>query len=171
MTELTQIEYNEKLANLAIEIVNEALMEALNENESEDINDLIQQAVDSSEYMIYTAYHAELLKLSSNSESGIEQGLIEATTDLDELTQQYAYYAMHADLQECVSEAADNKNSELQSEIDELDAELEELDDKIDNAEDEPLYNDWLNRKDEVEERSAELEDCLDSLTRIIEQL
>lgn len=97
---ITEREYVDEclaIAQIALDIVSEY---------GEDLQEQVSQDVDSHQWIIYTAYHTEVLRLSSNSNALFDDlGVtgLDGCTCLSDVTIRLAYYAMLADVNDALA--------------------------------------------------------------------
>ena len=103
----SQLDYDAIVSELG-----QATIEAFKESGfEEDICNAAFDVVDSSQYIIYTRYHDDILTFASNPNEGLEQGLIDCSeiNDISQIIMQAAFWALQAD----VIEWAFNNNEEV----------------------------------------------------------
>lgn len=112
MADLTKAEYYDKVAELAEQVIIEAMEQADNDiGEAQSlISDILFESVDSSQYAIYTYYHLPIIQYSANAEYytdnfGCEDaGQLLAEKGLSSLHATMAFWAFYADVQDKISE-------------------------------------------------------------------
>jgi hypothetical protein len=82
------------------------------ERDGEELSDIVHEWIDSHQWVIYTPYHYEVLRISSNVDYGCEEGLIDLNEDFKEgglgrVTMSLTYRAMYADVMGTCSEISD----------------------------------------------------------------
>ena len=109
-------QYWNEVEALANQIAQDAMEQTDNDrNEAEElINDsLLFETIDGHQWVIYNAYHLDVLQYSDNSdhyvaEFGTEDAaLVLKERGLDGLHQALAFWALYADVQEKISDALD----------------------------------------------------------------
>ena len=114
MSNITSSQYWNEVEALATQIAQDAMTQCDNErSEAEDlINDsLMHETIGTHQWVIYNAYHLDVLQYSDNSDYYIDNfgaddtALILKERGLNGLHQDLAFYALFADVQEKISEA------------------------------------------------------------------
>lgn len=129
MSILSLQQYNQEVQSLAKAIVQDVLdsldIEGLQPEQVQDLfdenlYDTTHEAIDSHEYIIYTAYHLPILQYSDNANYMVEElgneiaGEVFHDKGLDGLHQALAYWAMLADTQEAIHELQDDIEEKIQ---------------------------------------------------------
>lgn len=97
--EMTQREYYEQIRAIAEEIRKEA------EGDNEREHDLVHEAVDGHQWIIYTSYNLDVLKHSRNESAYFADfGALEGCNSFSEVTVKLAYAAMSRDVFEALAE-------------------------------------------------------------------
>lgn len=102
--QITQREYNEEIARLAEAVYSEI------RDDTGEISELAFQAVDGHQWIIYTAYHQEVLSCTSNPDAwediytNEDLGRIVAEDGLDAATQAQAFFSFEQDLNKALYE-------------------------------------------------------------------
>ena len=75
------------------------------------------EAIDGHQWVIYNAYNLDVLQHSDNAEYGIDEGLIDAQesikTGLSTLHCHLAFWALYADVSDCIDDAISEYESNL----------------------------------------------------------
>jgi hypothetical protein len=107
---MTRHEYRKEIESLASAIESE-VRESIDYDNTIDVNDAVYEAVhltvDSHMWIIYNAYHLDIIQHSDNAEYGIDEGLIDATSCVAEggvpkLHQVMAFWAMYEDVRDAL---------------------------------------------------------------------
>ena len=104
MEQLSKAGYYKKCEAIAQEIMQEIAQEG---NSWDDCNDRLFERVNDSQYIIYTYYHLQIIQLSDNDNYGADNGLMgnfSDYNDFSDICQAVAFWAMYADIQDCMNE-------------------------------------------------------------------
>ena len=98
---MTEREYYVEIRSIAEEAIK------AEREENADIQEWLHETIDGHQWVIYTARNLEVLSISSNSEAGVDEGLVDANAAIKEggmarLYAQLAYCAIDADVQEAL---------------------------------------------------------------------
>ena len=124
MTNITSSsQYWKEINDLAVTIAEDAMSQCDNSREEAEelINDsLLFETIGANQWIIYNAYHLDVLQYSGNSdryidEFGVEDAaIILKERGLDGLHQAFAFWALYTDTQEKIIEALDEVESNIE---------------------------------------------------------
>lgn len=113
MKDLTQHSYNEEVQALAINLLDETMSDNNGDREiaMEKINDsLLHELIDGHEWIIYTYYNSKITEHSSNADAYLDiygsedLGKLITEKGLEAVVLARAFYALHQDVQDALSE-------------------------------------------------------------------
>ena len=117
MTNITSSQYWIEVEALATQIAQDAMLSCDNNREEAEelINDsLMHETIGAHQWVIYNAYHLDVLQYSDNSDRYVDEfGVEDAALVLKEsglagLHQALVFWALYADVQEKIEEALDD---------------------------------------------------------------
>jgi len=106
MPNLTASEYRDEINSLAETIRDEAA------EYSREISEVMHETIDGHMWVIYTAYHYEVLSLSENDGAAADFGVNSLVVDGELNTALLAFCAIEADVYEAISELPDLEEDE-----------------------------------------------------------
>ena len=116
MSNITNSQYWNEVQSLAVSIAKDAMSHCdNNRDEAEELitDSLMHETIGAHQWVIYNAYHLDLLQYSDNSDHYIDNfgaddtALILKERGLNGLHQDLAFYALFADVQEKIKDALD----------------------------------------------------------------
>ena len=122
MTNITSSQYWIEVEALATQIAQDAMVHCDNNREEAEelINDsLMHETIGAHQWVIYNAYHLDVLQYSGNSDRYIDEfgtedaAIVLKERGLDGLHQALAFWALYADVQEKIEEALDEVESNI----------------------------------------------------------
>ena len=122
MSNITSSQYWKEIQDLAISIAEDAMSPCdNNRDEAEELitDSLMHETIGAHQWVIYNAYHLELLQYSDNSDHYVDEfgaddaAIVLKERGLDGLHQALAFWALYADVQEKIEEALDEVESNI----------------------------------------------------------
>ena len=125
---MNNYEYYKEINEIAENLVSEVAEEIKADHDICDLDDAISdiifdsrlhETIDGHQWVIYYAYHQDVLHHSSNTEYGLDEGLIvwnSGESSYGELTTALTYWAMYADVSELISDKIEEYVDNLETE-------------------------------------------------------
>lgn len=122
MNEITSTQYWDQISSIATELVSESMEQSDNDRDDaeEIINDrLLHETIDGHEWIIYYYYNQFVLQFTGNREayedfySAEDIGNLVMEKGVDALNTTMAFFAMHSDVQDRLSDTLDAFEEEL----------------------------------------------------------
>ncbi len=108
--DITYKEYHDEIESIVRNCFD---AETYNDIDEDTWTDRLHEQIDGHQWVIYTGYHTDVLKLSDNDDYCFDQGLIDASSakSLSDITIIAAFWAMYAD---CLDWFSSNRDEVVQ---------------------------------------------------------
>ena len=170
-------EYQIEVQSIAETVIDEVM------EHGGELSDLVHENVDGHEWIIYTAYHQQIIDNCSYNDAYLDcyghedLGRIMTEQGLDAVIQTRAFFALDHDVREAVEELRQSEIEELMSEIESLEERVERAEGRIEKYEnemedmEEEMPNLYTMEKSKFEQLIKEREADIDLDNGKIEEL